>query len=565
MSAMPPRHRAPSTSTKPWATRRRFLGVLGFGAAAAASGGLLSACAPSGPRPGSGGASAAAVDSLDALCPTYTPYEALPPDIPGQHGAPSGFTSYPTELVQAVAETPGRGGHYRFMAPLWAPIPPGLGDNSFYDAVNGRLGATVEFSFQDGNTITDRLNVLIASREVSDITMVPDWAINLIPNFAEAAGELFEDLTPYLAGDEVAPYPMLASLPTPAWRWGIFNQRLQGVPWPSDPYNEWMFYRQDVFEANGWPMPANAAELMELGREINDPDNNRWAFGDMWRTVRQVFRTPRDWRYENGELIHRYETEELAAAVEFMREVYDADLIHPDVISSRGAGVKELFNSGEILVYQDGFGGWTEAYRGVLAQNPDFRMNLLPAFAHDGGTPSLHPNDPSGQCVLLRRGMEPDQIREVLGLINYCTAPFGTREYMMYRYGVEGEHYELDGNGAPQRTELGQREYSDGYLFLSGRNNVIAESEYPGYVESYTSWYNDAAQYRAADPFEGIRIQRPSAYSAIEQPTEDKITDIIRGRRPVSDITQVVDEWRRDGGEEAREFYHGVLQENGRD
>ncbi|WP_159055993.1 extracellular solute-binding protein, partial [Thermobifida fusca] len=234
------RHSHPSPGHGP--SRRRFLGLTGAAAALVAGSGLLSACAPKGPRPGSSG-SAANLDKLDALVPDYIPFQAVEPDIPGTHGAPPGFTSYPTELVQAVDGTPGKGGSYKAMAPLWGPIPPGLGENSFYDFVNSKLGTTIDFQFQDGNTIIDKMNAVIAAGDVVDITMIPDWAINLIPDFNEAAPQLFEDLTPYLAGSAVEPYPMLASLPTNAWKWGVFSDRLYGVPWPTDPLSEWIFYR----------------------------------------------------------------------------------------------------------------------------------------------------------------------------------------------------------------------------------------------------------------------------------------------------------------------------------
>ncbi|MFC7328414.1 extracellular solute-binding protein [Marinactinospora rubrisoli] len=546
----------------PAPSRRRFLGLAGASTAAALSGGLLAGCAPDGPRPGTG--SAAGVDRLDALIPDHIPFAGPAPDIPGVDGAPDGFTAYPDPLARALdGGSRGSGGHYRAMTPLWGPIPPGLGSNSHYALVNERMGATVEFNFQDGNTIIDKMNAVIAARDVADITMVPDWLINLIPQFGRAVGELFEDLTPYLAGNAVEPYPMLANLSSDAWKWGVFNERLQGIPLPAQPFSQWLFYRRDLFEQHDWPLPSTAEELFELGQEINDPDNNRWAFGDFSLVARQLFGAPREWRYENGELVHQFETPEFRATVEFMRRVFDAGLVHPDLVGG-GGNSKELLKSGRTVIDQDGFGGWTEAYQDVLPENPDYRMDLLPAFGHDGGAPVLHRNDPSEHTVFIRKGLEPEQIEEILSVCDYCAAPFGTEEYVTYRYGAEGEHFEFDGDGAPQLTELGQREVSNGYLFISGRPPAITESQYPDYVESFTTWYNDAAQYAGPNPFEGIRIQRPTDYAGLETPTTDKVNDVIRGRRDVGALDTIVREWRRDGGDAAREFYLQVLQDNGR-
>ncbi|WP_116245725.1 extracellular solute-binding protein [Nocardiopsis sp. FIRDI 009] len=553
----------PPTPYRPVPSRRRFLGLLGATGAAALGASALPGCSSS--SSGGGGGSSSAATSLDDLIPAYIPFGAVTPDIEGRHGAPDGFTSYPDTLLEAVPSPPGSGGRYTAMTPLWGPLPPGLGDNSFFDHVNQRLGTTVEFNFQDGNTIIDKMNAVVAGRDVADITMFPDWLINLIPQFNRAVGELFEDLTPYLAGDAVEPYPLLANLDSDAWRWNVFNGRLQGVPWPAEPFGNWVLYRRDLLvDEYGLEAPTSPEELMEIGREINDPDNERWAFGDFNLSMRQVFGAPKQWRYENGELIHMFETDEWRASVEFMREVFDAGLVHPDIVA-QGDNAKELLNSGRIIFNQDGLGGWNEAYQQMLGDNPDLRIDLMPVFGSGGNDPVMHGADPSAQSVFIRRGMEPEQVEEILGVLNFCAAPFGTREYMDYRYGAEGVHHELDDDGAPQLTDLGLREVNDGYYFLSGRPPAITESQYPDFVEWKTAWYNHAAQFTEEDPFAGIRIQRPERFAAAETPMTDKVEDIIRGREDLSQLDQAIADWRRDGGDEGREFYMGVLQEHGRD
>ncbi|WP_017585855.1 extracellular solute-binding protein [Nocardiopsis ganjiahuensis] len=543
-------------------SRRRFLGLMGATGATALSAGLLSGC--SGDAGTGGGGSASSATDLDDLIPTFRAFEAVVPDIPGVGGAPDGFTAYPDAFVRAAGEVRGAGGHYTAMTPMWGPLPPGLGNNSFYDYVNERIGTTVEFNFQDGNTIIDKMNAVVAGRDVSDITMFPDWVINLIPQFNRAVGELFEDLTPYLAGDAALAYPLLANLDSDAWRANVFNERLQGIPWPSEPFSNWVLYRRDILEELGLAAPTSADELFELGEELNDPDNNRWAFGDITLSARQIFGAPRQWRYENGELTHMFETEEWRASVEYMRRVFDAGLIHPDMVS-QGDNSKELLNSGQILFAQDGLGGWHEAYSQVLGDNPDFRLDLMPAFGQGGNDPVLHRNDPSTQSVFIRKDMEPEQIEEILAVVNFCAAPFGTQEYMDYRYGEEGVHHERNEHGAPELTDLGNSEVNDGYYFISGRPSAITESQYPDFVDWKTAWYNDAIAYAEDDPFAGIRIQRPERFSAAELPLTDQVENIIRGREDLSELDTVIDDWRRDGGEEGREFYLEVLQEHGRD
>jgi putative aldouronate transport system substrate-binding protein len=552
----------PPTPRRPAPSRRRFLGLVGASTTAAFAAGALNACSSN--SGGGGGGSASSATSLDDLIPTHIPFEGVTPDIEGLHGAPSGFTSYPDSFIRALPSPPGSGGHYTAMTPLWGPVPPGLGNNSFFDYVNERIGTTVEFNFQDGDTVIDKMNAVIAGRDVADITMFPDWTINLIPQFNRAVDELFEDLTPHLAGDAASAYPLLANLESDAWRWNVFNEKLMGVPWPSEPFGNWVLMRRDLLDEYGIEPPTSPDELFAIGEEINDPDNNRWAFGDFNLSMRQVFGAPRQWRYENGELIHMFETEEWRASIEFMRRIFDAGLMHPDVVA-QADNSKELLNSGQIVFNQDGLGAWNEAYAQMLGDNPDFRLDLMPVFGQGGNDPVMHRSDPSGQSVFIRQGMEPAEVEEILQVLNFCAAPFGTQEYMDYRYGEEGVHHERNDDGAPELTDLGNSEVNDGYYFISGRPPAITESQYPDFVQWKTAWYNDAAQYAEEDPFAGIRIQRPERFTGAETPMTDKVEDIIRGREDLSQLDQAIEDWRRDGGDEGREFYMGVLQEHGRD
>ncbi|GAA5060379.1 putative aldouronate transport system substrate-binding protein [Thermocatellispora tengchongensis] len=551
-------------------SRRGFLGLVA--ATAAASGGLLAGCStPSTPRPGSGGATAAAADKLKSLVPAYTPFTGARPDIPGTEstleGVPGyggGFTEYPSPLAQAVPQKLGKGGRYTAMTPLWAPVPPGLDDNRFFQAVNAEIGATVEFQIADGNTYVEKATARLASGDLPDIMVIPQWEIDKMADFNVAVDKAFTDLTPYLQGEKVGAYPLLANLPTPAWQWSVWNGRLMAVPFPTEPYPYALLYRKDLYDEHGWPLPKTAEELYELGKTITDPKAKRWAFGDIHEMVWPIFRVPQEWRYENGRLVYKYETPEWEQMLAFMRRLFTEELIHPNVVSSKGANEKDLFAAGQITMFRDGIGGWKPLLDQNRPKNPRFDIGAVPLFAHDGGTPIHYHNTAAGIFTFLRKGLTSAQVEEILGILNYTAAPFGTKEYEMYVYGVEGEHFTRDDDGVPQKTELGLKEAAETYIFLGGRPLVTDWVAYPDAVRACAKWQNDSFRYIQPTPFDGIRVQRPARMSGLQVPTEDKFTDIMRGRRPVSDVKKIVEEWRRDGGDEAREFYMRVLRDNGR-
>src|SRR5699024_11727336 len=87
--------------------------------------------------------------------------------------------------------------------------PPGLGENAYYDAVNERLGATLDFQVSDGNAYADKVQTVLASpKDVADWMVIPSW--NIPTRFIEGVGNVFQDLTDHLAGDAIHDYPNLA-------------------------------------------------------------------------------------------------------------------------------------------------------------------------------------------------------------------------------------------------------------------------------------------------------------------------------------------------------------------
>ncbi|MER5426656.1 extracellular solute-binding protein [Streptosporangium roseum] len=553
-------------------SRRGFLGLVGLSAAAVAGGGLLGGCsAPSGPRPGSGGATAAAADKLTSLTPTYTAFPGVKPDLPGTvstlPGVPDvsgGFTSYPADPAAALPRKAGRGGTYKAMTPLWGPPPPGLADNSYFQAVNAEIGATVEFQITDGTVYGDKTIARLAAGDVPDIMVIPSWEIDKMADFNTAVDKAFEDLTPYLQGDKVKPYPLLANLPTAAWQWSVWNDKLMAVPFPTEPYPFGLLYRKDLFDKNGWNAnPKSADELYQLGKEITDPKAKRWAFGSIHEMMWPTFRVPQDWRYESGKLVHKYETPEFEQMLAFMQKVFKEGLVHPNVTSSKGANEKDLIGAGQILVYRDGLGGWKELLQQHRGKNPDFAIGVFPVFAHDGGKPLMYHGTAAGIFTFVKKGLPKEKVEEILSILNWTAAPFGTKEYELATFGVEGKHFTRGGNGIPEPTDLGRKEVAYTYGFLGGRP-LYVDWSYPDAVKLNLEWQNATFPFIEKAPFDGIRIQRPSKYSGLQIPTEDKFTDIMRGRRPIGDVKQIVTEWRRDGGDEARDFYMKVLRDNGR-
>ncbi len=547
--------------------RRDFLSLVGAGA-----GGLvLGACGKCTSIKRTGGTASNAVQSA-ALLPAYHPIELLTPDVRGEGPIPDGFLTYPkAQPVRVIKTKPGRSGPaITTMSAVWGPSPLGLGRNSFLDSINAELGVKVNPSLQDGLSFADKLSAVLGARDVPDLLSVPSWEVDKIPRFSQAIKALFTDLTDHLKGEAVRDYPMLATIPTASWQYCVWGERLSAVPFPTDGVLPWaMFYRKDLTDKAGVLPPKTIDELYQFGKKLTNPSKGVWAFGDTFEMLQMYFGCPGvqgGWRKKpSGGLEHKYEIKEYRECLEFSARLYKEGLVHPDLVASSGADGNQLFKSGRILMVRDGVGAWYNTQRDQVKITPSFHMQPLPLFAADGRDPVAWGSQAPIFYTFIKKDVSRERTQEILRVLDWFAAPFGSLEREMTYYGVEGKHFTRAPDNSPIATDLGRKEIANQFWLLGGRAPVlVGSSEVPSYVKDLLDYTQETVKHLEVDLFQGIKIEMPASYSKIIISTEDKIKDMVRGRRPLSDLDQIVREWRRSGGDDARAFLEKALADNGR-
>ncbi|AEI12953.1 extracellular solute-binding protein [Cellulomonas gilvus] len=536
--------------------RRGFLGMLAAGAAVVGVPSLLSGCGTGGGGGGAAAPSAQATVSTGVL-PNFYPVEYVAPDFPSVNGSTPGFSKIPESFVASVKTPPGSGASFTAMTPLWGTIPPTDG-NKYYEAVNGMLGSTITFQISDGNTYGDKLATVLASaKDVPDWVCIPSW--NIPPRFgSEIVPNLFQDLTEHLAGDKVKDYPNLANIPTAAWKFCVFNDRLYGLPMPGELITDATFYRKDLVEAKGVSADVSTAdELIDLAKELTG--GGVYGAEDLWITATQMYAVPPKWKVVDGKLVHRVETEEYRAALDWTARLFASGAVHPDAVAGNTAEAKTRFQGGRSLIMSDGLGGWHEALRDNLPGNPEYWQQPFAPIAADGGTPVLWQGNPANIFSFLKKSDDPARVTELLKLADALAAPFGTTEFDAINNGVEGVHYTRDDKGLPVPTELAATELQPTYMFLVGPPIAQTRVQYPGFVEAYCTWMADAAAAVQQPAFFAMQIVEPAQYASIGQPFVDLEKDIARGRKSIDDLDSAVSTWKSSGGEQLREFYQEIL------
>jgi putative aldouronate transport system substrate-binding protein len=557
----------PNAASSSGPSRRSFLASTAVATAAVAGGmPLLAACggADSGSRDGT-------TSGKDAkkLLPTYVASSVVTPDIPSKNGSSLGFTSKlaMADLKTSVPKKLGKGGKVTIMSPFWGTPPKA--DNPYYTGMNDLIGVDVVWQNQDGNTYDQKLGAVLASSDIPDVVVVPNW--NLTGKIPSAIISKFADLGPYLSGDKAKDYPNLAAIPTEAWQRSIFGGKLRGLPMPAsyDP-NIVPLYREDIFEKEGYDVPTSAAEFLALAKEATSAKAKRWFCLDMKWTAFNSFgvlsgsEKSLGWNLVDGKLVYRIETDEYLEALEWTRKLFAAGVVHPDAklgkSSASDPGPK--FAAGQFLVYNQDISQWYSRTAEQATQNPDFKCGGMDIFGHDGGDPVLWAQEPAGIFAFVNKKASASVIHDVLAVANVTAAPYGTKEYMLTNYGVEGTHYTLK-DGVPVKNDKGNQEVINAYVMVASPASTLAHPDFPDVAKDQVLWQQRMGAHTKKSSFWGMTITEPSRYTNLSNDFEQLEDDIVRGRKKISDMQQAVADWKSKGGDKLRDWYKKILDENG--
>lgn len=549
--------------------RRKFLSVTASIAGIAAAQGLLSGCGGGAPQK-----TGANSDNLKAALPNYTPATALKPDIASVAGGPDALTdpaflSYPSNRVATVQGIPGKGGRYTSVTPLWGTVPPA--DNSFYQAMNKALGISLDMKPADGNNYNTIIPTMTAAKRLPDWVQLPTWW-NSNFNVGELAGSQLADLTPYLAGDKVNKYPNLAAIPTGAWKTGAWGDKIYGIPSFSTgfPVAGTIYFRRDIFDAKGitGDQVKSADDLMNLGKELTDAKAGVWAFGDIWTYMFPSFGMPFRWRVDGGKLVHKYETPEFMEALEWHYKLANSGYLHPDAIAGDNTKAEVRFYSGKTLIGGGGTGAWNLAdYTSGKAANPNYRRGSFNFISADGKTePMANMAASTSFLSYFNANLKPEQIEELLAVANYLAAPYGSVEYTLVNFGVEGVHHTMDG-GVPVPTDAGKKEVqATTYPFLGSAPSVNSNPGADVVTKDYNAWQIANVKYLKKPVFWNMNINMPRAMAIADaaQAVEDSIKDCYHGKKKPSEVKDVVTAWKSSGGDKLIQWTdENVLQKYG--
>jgi putative aldouronate transport system substrate-binding protein len=502
--------------------------------------------------------------------PTYQPVQGPQPDLPGTPDGlvNPGFLKYPKDkLFQSVKDPPGSGGEVTMTLQTNNPPSPPLEQNAQWQAVNKAVNAKLNPTIIPFADFDPKWATIQASNDLPDMMCtITRPSTPIIPAFLDAK---CQDLTPYLAGDAIKDYPNLAAIPTRSWKSALINGKIYGVPIPLAPYFWWFWVHQETLEQKGLTFPKSAADFKEIALKVNNPQGNQWAIGSeggsqyafstvngLWNAV---FKAPNYWAVDsNGKFTYLFETPEYREAMVYAADLVKAGLYHPRTLEFNTLSARTELMARRMVFRLDGLQG-SPYWGGYNAQpmDPPSHIVLVPPFSADGTSkPLFYFGRPNFGITLLKKASEA-RIKELLRILNFIAAPFGSVEQQLLQFGVEGKDFNYDEADNPVYTDQGIAEIGKNgtaWFSLTRAQNVYYSPADPSAPTVYQGYEKILAPLGVEDASIGTFSQTfASKGTILLDGVGGGAQDIIAGRRSISEWDQIVKDWQNGGGNQIKQ------------
>ena len=476
---------------------------------------------------------------------------------------PPAYLNFPKNLVKSVTAPPGKGGDVTTMFYVITGTPPTpMAQNSAWQAVNKAVNATLKNTYVAYADYPTRLATILAGGDVPDMLCISVLG-SLFQGMPQFLASKCQDLTPFVGGDAIKAYPNLAGLPSEAWRTTVFNQKIYAIPQADVNLGADLLSNGKQLAGVGASASSfkTTDDFTKIAKELTKPGTH-WAIGSNILTwMLMVFRAPNNWRESGGKLTKDIETPEYQAAVAYLRSLWDAGVIWPDTPSSSVNILATNFYGGKYTFWPNLYLAFAGAYDGTRLQDPNFNLRPVIPFGHDGGKAVQFLSAPSVGLTSLKQA-SPDRIKELLGILNYLAAPFGSEEGLLVQYGVKGADYTFDAKGNPIPTNKARIEVVP-WGGLVRHSPVLYDSTNPEAAKVGHDAEVQAAAIGLKDPVVGLFSNTyASKGAALNRTFIDGVNQILYGRTPVSSLAGLISAWRANGGDTIRSEYEQALQDS---
>ncbi|WP_157987618.1 extracellular solute-binding protein [Jiangella endophytica] len=490
--------------------------------------------------------------------PTYQPGAGPVPDLTSKHARGSGaFLTYPSDRKWVYSKPPLNGDLVRVQTYTSDPVAPPLEKNVMWQAINEAAGGEIDVLYTPSADYPQRFATLIAGGDLPDMVSIQVNSVQQLPSLLKAK---FSDLSEHLSGDAVTKYPSLAGLPAEAWQSAMVDGRIWGVPITRSPLGNTLYIRADLLAARGLPeQPKDFDEFRAVLIGMTDERARRWAVAEptaMLAFLASTYGVAVPWHSIDGKLVHSIETPQYQEALADGRALVEAGVFHPDGVGSSNNQRNDWFTSGTVAMTLAGYSGWSK-YPMWGEGIPGYRMGGMAPFGRNAGIqPDIIGGQVAGTITAIAKG---SPVEKILPLLDWLATPFGTNEYLLRQYGIEGTTFSWQGT-EPVLNSVGENQRLVPFWSISSGPWVLYNPGKPDVTRAQFDYQEQAIGLLKDNPTTGLYSETQVAKGAqLTKLITDGVGEVLLGRRPVSAWPEIVENWKNRGGNAARDEYQEAM------
>jgi len=238
-------------------------------------------------------------------------------------------------------------------------------------------------------------------------------------------------------------------------------------------------------------------------------------------------------------------------------------VMHPDSQTTASqTAYRDMFVAGKIATAVQAFGNnWFDVYSKGQKADPRVDFALVNPFPAQAGTKAVTYLGAGYNSLAAVKPGSPDRIKEILRVMNWLAAPFGSQEDLLLTNGIAGTHYNLDASANPIATQAWNADVNNvPWRYVVQHPQVIYYAGAADFIKLEYAAEQVLIPPGLADPTLGLPSPTNDAKGVkLSLAVNDAVGDIVAGRRPLADYDQVVKDWQSNGGEQIRAEFQQQL------
>lgn len=452
------------------------------------------------------------------------------------------------------------------MAPLHFPHPPSA---EMLARIEELTNVKLDVNWVPDGIYTDKMNTALSTNSLKKATFVKHTDYIFVKNAIRSGS--FWEIGPYLEK-----FPNLRQLNADILGQAAIDGRIYGLYTERPSSRQGIIIREDWLEHLQLSTPGTIEGLYEVIKQftLKDPDRNGQndtvgladrndlVFG-AFKTLSSYFGTPNNWGIVDKKVIPEFETAPYMDTMNFMKRLYDEQLINADFAVTSKDVQRDKIIRGAAGVY---IGSMTDVQRlsdEAERINPEARFTLVNRINGPDGYRVWSIPNYNGLYLFSKKAIRTEE--ELLAQLAFFDRTMDEDVANLMRYGIEGKHYRMKGEQVELPEETSQLRvtevnalYSLMIADLSNPNLLkVAEQETMWELAERLSADND--KFIVKDPTIGLESKTYDEKSMeLYKIISDATYKYILGQISAQGFYQEVDRWKHSGGSLMMSEYTGA-------